>query len=144
MLEVPGEPGANGPVEISQDGEFRRAVAELTCRITLTAELAASLQAQRPPPSMAGDNRRFVRFACFSRGILECGQTLPAIERRPEKFLVLIKNLSRSGMCWLHEAQLFPRERCQLWMEGRRPLNLEVARCRRLHAGCYEIGAKFV
>jgi hypothetical protein len=143
MLEVTSEPSANGQTELAADDAFREAMAGLVCRIKLSAEDAAKLRRQGPLPSMEGDRRRFVRFACGVRGILDCQPTLPSIPREPGRFLVLVKNVSRSGICFLHEVQLYPRERCEIWVEGRRRLAVEVARCRRLRDGCYEVGARF-
>jgi hypothetical protein len=145
MLEVTGEQGADGAAELAEDGpSFRDLAAQLSCRVKLSPEQVAEMQRQGPLPSLEGDKRRFVRFHLRARGILECRTTLPAIPRSSGRFLVLVKNLSRSGIGFLHEAQLFPRERLKIWVEGRRWLPIEVARCRRLHDGCYEVGGRFV
>jgi hypothetical protein len=144
MLEVPDQPGAEERPPLNDEMAFRAAVAGLTCRIKLSPSEAADLKRQGPLPCTDGDRRRFVRFACGARGILDCEPTLPAISRECRRHLVLVKNISRSGICFLHEEQMLPCERCQLWVEGGFRRFVEVSRCRRLRDGCYEVGARFV
>jgi hypothetical protein len=144
MLEVPSQSSPDGRPPLEDDLAFREAVAGLACRIRLSAEEVAGLKRQGPLPTVEGDRRRFVRFACGARGILECQPSLPAVLRESGRYLVLVKNVSRSGVCFLHEQQLLPCERGQLWVEGRFRLSIEVVRCRRLRDGCYEVGARFV
>jgi hypothetical protein len=144
MLEISSQPSAGELLPLNEDPAFRDAVAGLAFRIKLSAGEAADLKRQGPLPSIENDRRRFVRFACCARGVLDCQPTLPAIPRECGRYLVLVKNISRSGVCFLHEHQLLPCERCQLWVEGQIRRSIEVARCRRLREGCYEVGARFV
>jgi hypothetical protein len=143
MLEVPNQPTNERP-PLEDDLAFRDAVAGLTCRINLSASDAADLKRQGALPSIEGDARRFVRFACGARGVLECQPTLPAILSESGRYLVLVKNISRAGICFLHERQILPCERGRLWVEGRLQRSIEVVRCRRLREHCYEIGARFL
>ncbi len=77
----------------------------------------------------------------FDRHYLRC----QAIVRRElETFGVYMKDCSRAGMGLVSPVQLFPRERIQLWLKTERSYTLEVIRCRRLCANCYECGAIFI
>ncbi len=77
----------------------------------------------------------------FDRHYLRC----QAIVRRElETFGVYMKDCSRAGMGLVSPVQLFPRERIQLWLKTERSYTLEVIRCRRLRANCYECGAIFI
>jgi hypothetical protein len=143
MLEIVGESGAGEAAIAAPDQQFLAAVNGLTCRVQLTRKLLEEFERSRPLPTIEGDRRRFVRYHFRARGILNYRQTLPAIERRQGPQLVLVRNISRSGIGFLHHEQLFPRERFTLWVEGRRRVEIEIARCRRLHAGCFDIGATF-
>ncbi|MEQ8785336.1 MAG: PilZ domain-containing protein [Pirellulaceae bacterium] len=115
----------------------------MPCKVQLTRELLDDLKLTGPLPTIEGDRRRFVRFRVRARGILYYRQTLPAIERAEGSHLVLVRNISRSGIGFLSAEQLFPHERFSLWVEGKRRMEIEIARCRRLHDGCYDIGARF-
>lgn len=77
----------------------------------------------------------------FERHYLRC----QAIVRRElETFGVYMKDCSRAGMGLLSPVQFLPRERIQLWMQPQRSYSLEVIRCRRVQANCYECGTIFI
>lgn len=77
----------------------------------------------------------------FERHYLRC----QAIVRRElETFGVYMKDCSRAGMGLVSPVQLLPRERVQLWMQPQRSYSLEVIRCRRVQANCYECGTIFI
>ncbi|GAB5406512.1 MAG: hypothetical protein Aurels2KO_47430 [Aureliella sp.] len=63
-----------------------------------------------------------------------------AVADRPEVASVLVKDLSKTGVCILAHCQIYPTERAKLFMHGRE-LNISVHRCRRLGEKCYEVGA---
>ena len=60
------------------------------------------------------------------------------------KYAVYLQDCSRMGMGLISPVQLFPRQRVQLWTDGQRSYRLEVTRCRRRAANCYECGTVFV
>ncbi len=77
----------------------------------------------------------------FERHYLRC----QAIIRHDSKtHAVYMKDCSRAGMGLVSPVQLFPRERIQLWMNPQRSYSLEVIRCRRISANCYECGTIFI
>lgn len=143
MLEIAGQSSGSEP-PLGGDAAFRDAVRDLPCGVQLSRVLVEELNRTGASSTTENDRRRFVRFYCRVRGVLYYRQTLPAVEREERPFLVLVKNISRSGVGLLHEQQLFPHERFTLWMEGAQPREIEVARCRRLQPRCFEVGARFV
>ncbi|MBM4003428.1 MAG: hypothetical protein FJ295_09105 [Planctomycetes bacterium] len=64
-----------------------------------------------------------------------------AIARPAESHAILVINMSRSGVGFLHSASLFPCERVRL-MVGDRACELEIKACRRLATGCFLLGAE--
>jgi hypothetical protein len=142
MLEVTSESGA-GEQPALENLAFCDVAAGLTCGVNLCGEAAARLKRQGPLPTVEGDRRRFVRFACRARGVLRRQSTFPAIPPDTAYYLVLVMDVSRSGVGFLHELQLLPRERCELWIEGGRRHTIEIVRCRRLQDRCYEVGGRF-
>ncbi len=89
------------------------------------------------------ERRRFARHAFRTKAVLEIETSLPAIERSAERVAVLLRDVSRNGVGFLHAEQLFPNERCRLWL----PTNLvpiNVLCCRQFNPRCYLIGAQFV
>jgi hypothetical protein len=107
-------------------------------RLSVPKSVTAALKVQ--PPSDA--RRRFVRTAFTRRAVLELGQSMPSIERAPGCFVILTRDLSRSGIGFLHAFELYPGERVKLWLPTG-PVASEVARCRRHDARCYEVGVRF-
>jgi len=143
MLEIVSKSGAGDTAVAAPDEQFLAAVHGLKCQVQLTRQLLEEFERTGPHPTIEGDRRRFVRYHVRARGILFYRQTLPAIERRQGPHLVLIRNISRSGIGFLHHEQLFPHERFTLWVEGKRRVEVEIAGCRRLHANCFDVGVTF-
>ena len=77
----------------------------------------------------------------FDRHYLRCQAV---IRRELDNFAVYMKDCSRAGMGLVSPVQLFPRERIQLWLKPERSYSLEVIRCRRVKASCYECGTIFL
>ena len=102
-------------------------------------------QAELPVPadeffSKSGQKRQ-VNPREFERHYLRC----QAILRRDlEQHAIYMKDCSRAGMGLVSPVQLFPRERIQVWMNPQRSYSLEVTRCRRIRAHCYECGTIFL
>lgn len=91
---------------------------------------------------VADARRRFVRAAFHRRVVLELQQTFPSVPREERNYVILTRDLSRSGIGFLHAEQLYPGERVRLWLPTG-PVATEVTRCRRHDARCYEIGVRF-
>lgn len=81
------------------------------------------------------EHRAFVRHYLRCQGILR---------RDSETHAVYMKDCSRTGMGLVSPVQIFPRERIQLWMNPQRSYSLEIIRCRRISANCYECGTIFI
>jgi PilZ domain len=81
------------------------------------------------------DNRRsYQRY--FMRG--------KAVLKRDDTMLgTYTKDVSRQGVGFLSPVSLLPKERVKLRMSAAE-LSLEITRCQRLDAKCFECGAKFV
>ena len=89
------------------------------------------------------DKRSFLRYICNLRGILYYEQNFPAIDRQPSAHVIITKNVSRSGLVFYHFEQLFPRENFSIWIDGRKPLKVEVVRCHQKAESCFEIGVTY-
>lgn len=95
-----------------------------------------AFRAPRGPTPLQFDTRRaYRRFFLRHKAILNRQETLLA---------VYTKDVSRQGIGILTPVQLLPRERVQLRLPSGVEYQLEIARCRRVVAGCYECGTRFV
>ena len=56
---------------------------------------------------------------------------------------VFVKDISKSGAGFYAPMQLFPRDTAWLLLPGEKKVQIEVRRCRRIDARCYECGAVF-
>jgi hypothetical protein len=56
---------------------------------------------------------------------------------------VLLRDLSRVGLRFLHGEELFPGERCGIVLPNKSHMRLEVIWCRRMGAGVYMSGCRF-
>ena len=78
-----------------------------------------------------------LRVRCES--ILESDFVPPFLGIQQRRSVVLIKDLSRSGLGLLSHEQLWPGERFWVSLHGRR-LHVRVVRCRKLANACFEVG----
>lgn len=114
----------------------------LPCRIVVPAGWKKDFARRGDlPTAFHDDTRRFARAACPAAAILEIESTLPAFPRDQEPHSILLKDISRQGVAFLHHEQLFPRERVQLLLPNGR-LTYVVCRCLRHNERCFEIGAE--
>ena len=90
-----------------------------------------------------GDSRRFPRFAASAEAQLAAEGTYAAAGHAPCTQTVLLRDLSRGGLRFLHGGQLFPGERCGIKMPNGSAMRLEVIWCRRMGAGIYMSGCRF-
>ena len=91
------------------------------------------LEATGPAPTTRDDRRRFVRFRCRGRAILERGA---------DRIAAYVADASRGGMGIISPIQLFPMERVHITTPGVK-MPLVVVWCRKLAEGCYQCGCKF-
>ncbi|WP_254510744.1 PilZ domain-containing protein [Anatilimnocola floriformis] len=91
------------------------------------------------PKDGSEDGRRFARRPCKLHAHLTIQESLDKSFDIAREFDVIVRNISRSGVCFLFVRQMFPDDLVQLDFGGlvRR---YRVARCRRIGDNCYEIG----
>ncbi len=99
----------------------------------------------RPVPlaTCLDDMRHYTRYKYRTRALLSVGASLPAVMRATNQSVVFTKDVSREGIAFYTDSQLFPRERMRIWLPGQTTQTIRVARCRKLHHGCFEVGARF-
>jgi len=93
------------------------------------------------PTAVHDDLRRFARAACSASAVIEVEPTLPAFPREADLHVILMKDLSRQGVGFLHCEQLFPGECLHLLLPNG-SLRYVVRRCLRHNERCFEIGAE--
>lgn len=111
--------------------KFEDAWMQLAVRANLPSK--DYLDVTGPAAATPEDRRRFVRFRCRGRAILERG---------PDRLAAYTADISRSGLGIISPAQLFPRERVQV-TTFRQKLSLVVVWCLKLGEDCYQCGCQF-
>ncbi len=117
-------------------------LAQLDCEIVLPDDSQANAKgaATFDPRD---DRRRFPRKRCHADAVLKYQKTFPWL-RRPDTFMrIVIRDVSRVGVGFLHSEQMFPQEKAQFGFPNGTERVLTVTRCRRLGPKCYHIGAEF-
>lgn len=99
----------------------------------------ASIPSELNPPPLKDDNRRYARRQCKLRARATILQTWDVAFGSVREFDVIVRNISRTGICFVYFRQLYPDDRVVLDF-GDVLRHYRVARCRRLKQGCYEIG----
>ena len=121
-----------------------RVVGELKCELQMpwpAEEYFAVTGVVAPVPD---EHRRYVRTRMRVSAALQYRRSFPSLVRAAQWHKIVIQDVSRSGLGFLHSEQLFPAEQLMLVMPDCKPRSIEVARCRKLSEACYEIGATFV
>jgi hypothetical protein len=88
----------------------------------------------------AEDGRRFARRPCKLSAHLTILDSLESSFKAARDFDVIVRNISRNGVCFLFVCQLYPDDIVQLTFDGGMVRRYRVARCRRIAANCYEMG----
>jgi hypothetical protein len=91
------------------------------------------------PPEVTEDLRRFARRPCKLNAVLTIQEALDTSFDAARQFDVIVRNISRNGVCFLFVRQLYPDDLVQLNFGGM-VHRYRVARCRRIGENCYEIG----
>ena len=91
-----------------------------------------------------GDSRRFPRFAADVEGLLESQGAYAASGFATRSHAILLRDISRGGVRFVHGAELFPGERFELRLPNGRIMHLEASWCRRIASGVYVTGCRFV
>ena len=93
-------------------------------------------------PTVSDDHRRFARRFLRKMAVCEVLPTLPAIGRHHGCHCVMLRDISRGGIGFLHFEQLFPNEKIAIWT-GATKLPMTVCRCVKRCDKGYEVGARF-
>jgi hypothetical protein len=113
------------------------------CRVVLPAAWTDFFERRGPQLHYGADNRRFIRTHFPTQALMELPGTHPSIPREFERHVVLMKDISRQGVGFLHSAQLYPGERVTIiFPTGRR--DYMIVRCLRHNDLCFEVGAELV
>jgi hypothetical protein len=104
-------------------------------RTQLPEQLEAFLASRGPTPLHFDSRRAFHRFFLRHKAVLQWRKSVLAI---------YTKDISRRGIGILTPVQLLPKERVHLRLANGTEYPLEIARCRRVEADCYECGTRFV
>ena len=124
---------------------------ENTYEETLTGLLARLPETVQMPPHLAAgdgssrvpcDLRRFARKTVHGEMLCQIGGgILPSVPRRPEISKVVSLDVSRGGLGFLMDKELYPGEEVLLWTQiGRIPCG--VARCLKHGEHCFEVGVE--
>lgn len=97
-----------------------------------------------PAVPTENDQRRFRRQRVFCAAALRLAPTLQALPRAVEWHKIVVRDVGRGGVGFLHSQQLYPSERLQMVFPDLRTHYIEVVRCRKLGDHCFEVGAQFV
>lgn len=91
-----------------------------------------------------GDSRRFPRFAADVEAHLESAGTFACSGFPPQSQSVLMRDISRGGVRFVHGAEIFPGERFELRLPIGRRMHVQASWCRRIASGIYVTGCRFV
>ena len=89
------------------------------------------------------DKRRFPRFSCRVDAILQYQDGLPALRRSREWMRIIVQNVSRCGMGFLHSEAMYPLERALIIFPRGLQRVFVAKRCRRIGPHCFDIGGEF-
>jgi hypothetical protein len=123
--------------------EFLTLQQQLECQVVLPPEWTDRyFHESGVMPTAHGERRGFVRHAYRTKAVLSIEQSLPAVPREPAVVAVYARDISRTGVGFLHTEQLYPGETCRLMLPTQ-AVSITVANCRKLNRQCYLIGARF-
>jgi len=91
-------------------------------------------------PAVVDDHRRFARKACKLPARLIVVEPWEPGFGDKRQFEVIARNISRNGICFVFFKQLYPDDKITLEF-GELLRHYRVARCRRVAAKCFEVGA---
>jgi len=116
----------------------------LPCRVALPEEWVDFFDQSGPLPSGPTDVRKRPRYYYRETMAIRYRQTFPTLYRNSCWYTVYTRDLSRSGLSFLHFEQLFPGERFVALLPGDKEAAIEVMRCQRVQDFCFIVGARFV
>lgn len=112
-------------------------------QLRVPEQVTKSLLERRAAPPHPFDMRQFPRRQLVAPAIVEYRDGLPAHPRLPQRHSVIVADISRRGLRFLHSEQLFPGELAIIQIAAGKQMRIEVARCRKIAEYCFEVGATF-
>jgi hypothetical protein len=94
-------------------------------------------------PSQINDRRRYARMYYRRPSQLALDGNLPAFPRDDLVLKTYSCDISRSGVAFLSDRELYPNETVRLVIDPLGEKRLCVVRCRRLGPRCFEVGSRF-
>lgn len=101
------------------------------------------IERRGPLPPVHNDLRKHPRFYYPLAAIAEFHETLPCRPQEIGPFVVVVRDLSRSGLAFYHTDQVYPEEQLQISLPNG-PKLMAVVRCHKRAVSCYEIAGTFV
>ena len=96
-----------------------KALEKLPCRVETPEAWTDFFDQTGREAGRFDDRRRDPRFHCRGKAVLKYNGTFYAI---------YLKNVSRRGVAFLHEGQVFPRERVRVWLPNGTSPRLAICR----------------
>jgi hypothetical protein len=128
---------------LSDQLDVRSFIASLPCEVSVPEDWTDYFSRTGPVPSGHGEQRRHPRFYFRTQiGFNDSG----APYERPVQFsrAVIVKDLSRSGLAFLHSAALESGRRVQVLLPDGTIRGLEVLRSVQVNPTCWSVGAEFL
>jgi hypothetical protein len=125
--------------QLSQDCDF-----ELVVDVTVPWPLDEFVSKTGLVATRDTDRRWFARLYYRMPIELHISQSLPAFDRRKKTVNTYSCDISRTGIGFLVDRELFPGETLHVKLPKVGKRKVRVMRCRRVCESCYEIGARFV
>jgi len=118
------------------------AVGEATSEVSIPAEWDGFFAYRGRVKSSSREQRQHPRFYLRAKALLHVVSTIGARPTRYTQGVIYLKDISRGGMSFLHAEQLFPMDQVRVQLDGR-ALDVQVVRCRKITAQCYEVAGQF-
>jgi hypothetical protein len=123
--------------------ELTELLSQTPCHVRLPPEWQDYFARRGVLQPTVNDGRRFVRYCHRDKAILELEQTIVAVPREHGFHCVYTKDISRCGVSFLHDQQLYPGEKPHLWLPIGRTRCM-VVWCQRHNEACFTVGASFL
>jgi len=129
--------------EENMSDELKLLLEKSPCLVRLPPNWSDFFEKTGPVPGALAERRRFPRINLRTKAVLQYRQTFPSLPRPALLYAVYTKDISRSGVDFLHGEQVYPLEQMVLILPDGKPRLIQVVRCRRIGPNCFEIGAQF-
>lgn len=126
-----------------EKGAVEQLLREVPCCAVPAEGEGSFLAKSGPTPTDSGERRRYPRYYYRRKGVVKTVCGLPKLAREESLSCVYLRDISRRGVAFLFDKQLFPGERCLVYIPELGNRLVQVASCRKLQAGCFAIGSCF-